>query len=137
MLAGASFSEGSRPLDTEDTTVLDVGAGEVETSVELARLRDESAFGSRLVVSVGVLPRLEARVETGVVALDRPGEAASAGPGDTLVGVKYRLLDESPSRPAVLLATAVRLPTGDEVRSLGEGDTAVLALVAASRVWGR
>ena len=36
----------------------------------------------------------------------------------------------------MLLAAAVRLPTGDEDHRLGEGDTAVVALIALSRAWG-
>ena len=128
--------EGVRPLDTEDTAVLEPGTTEIETSLDLARRHDESTIGSRLVVSHGVLPRLEARVETGVTAVDRPGTGASAGPGDSLFGFKYHLLDESTRAPAVLLAAAVRLPTGDEDRQLGAGDSAVVALIALSRAWG-
>ncbi len=128
--------EAVRPLDTEDTEVLEPGTTEFETSLDLARRHSDSTFGSRMVVSHGVLPRLEARVEAGVAAVDRPGTGASAGAGDSLVGFKYRLLDESPRAPAVLLAAAVRLPTGDEDRQLGEGDTEVVALIALSRAWG-
>jgi hypothetical protein len=124
-----------RPLDTEDTGVLDPGVVEVETSLDLARNHDDNVFGSRLVVSVGTLPRLEARVETAVEAFDRPG-VVGAGVGDSLVGLKYRALDESVQAPAVLLAAAVRLPTGDEDRGLGAGDTAVIALAALSKTWG-
>jgi hypothetical protein len=64
------------------------------------------------------------------------GESSRGGPGDSLVGAKYRLLDEEPHQPAVLLATAFRLPTGDADRGLGTGETAVLALLGISRTWG-
>ena len=128
--------EGVRPLDTEDTGVLEPGTTEIETSLDLARRHDESTFGSHVVISHGVLPRLEARVETGVAAFERPGTDASAGAADSLVGFKYHLLDESTRTPAILLAAAVRLPTGDEDRQLGAGDTAVVALIALSRAWG-
>jgi hypothetical protein len=74
-------------------------------------------------------------VETAVQAFDRPG-VVDAGVGDSLVGFKYRALDESVQAPAVLLAAAVRLPTGDEDRGLGTGDTAVIALAALSKTWG-
>jgi hypothetical protein len=125
-----------RPLDTEDTGVLGPGAAEIEASLDLARQHHDSAFGSRLVFSLGVLPRVEARVESAVVAVDRPGTAVNAGAGDSLVGFKVRVVDESSHAPAVLLAAAVRLPTGDEDRGLGVGDTAVIALAALSRAWG-
>lgn len=135
MLA-APIGEAARPLDTEDTEVLDPGTAEFETGLDLALQGDASAFGSRLVLSVGVLPRVEARVETTVVGLNPPGESIRGGPGDSLVGAKYRLLDEEPYQPALLLATAVRLPTGDADRGLGTGEAAVLALLGISRTWG-
>ncbi len=128
--------EAVRPLDTEDTGVLEPGSSEVETSLDLARRHAESTFGTHVVVSHGVLPHLEARVETGVAALDRPGHGASAGPADSLIGFKFRLRDDSTRGPGVLLAAAVSLPTGDEDRGLGDGDPAVLALIALSHALG-
>ena len=128
--------EAVRPLDTEDTGVLEPGTSEIETSFDLAHRRAESTFGSHVVVSLGVLPHLEARIETGVAAIDRPSQSASAGPGDSLIGFKYRLRDDSTGAPAVLLAIAASLPTGDEDRGLGDGDPAVLALIAVSHVLG-
>jgi hypothetical protein len=136
VLLAPAIGEAARPLDTEDTEVLDPGAAEFETGLDLALHDDASAFGGRLVLSVGVLPRLEARVETSVVGLDTRGEAVRGGPGDSLLGAKYRLLDEAPHQPALLLATAVRLPTGDADRGLGTGEGAVLGLLGISRSWG-
>lgn len=132
----AAFVDAGRPLDTEDTTVLDPGVGELEAGLDLSRGVDGSAIGSRLVASVGVLPGLEARIETSVVTLDSRGQRWRAGAGDNLIGLKYRLLAESSRAPAVLLAAAARLPTGDAARGLGEGELAVVALAAVSRGWG-
>lgn len=125
-----------RPLDTEDTGTVEPGAGEVETGLDLSRQGGTSAFGSRLVLSLGVAPHLEVRAEAAVVALDHPGEASRAGFGDSLVGLKYRLLDESVGTPAVLVAAAARLPTGDAGRGLGEPAPAVITLAAVSRTLG-
>jgi len=132
----ATLVDAGRPLDTEDTTVLDPGVGELEAGVDLSRGSDGSAVGSRLVASVGVLPGLEALIEASVVAVDPPGQSWRAGAGDSLIGLKYRLLAESSDAPAVLLAAAARLPTGDDARGLGEGEPAVFALAAVSRRWG-
>lgn len=132
----ATLVDAGRPLDTEDTTVLDPGAGELEAGLDLSRGGDGSGVGSRLVAAVGVLPGLEARIEASVVALDPRGQSWQAGAGDGLIGLKYRLLAESSRAPAVLLAAAARLPTGDAARGLGVGEPAVVALAAVSRGWG-
>ena len=132
----ATLVDAGRPLDTEDTTVLDPGAGELEAGLDLSRGGDGSGVGSRLVAAVGVLPGLEARIEASVVALDPRGQSWRAGAGDSLIGLKYRLLAESSRAPAVLLAAAARLPTGDAARGLGVGEPAVVALAAVSRGWG-
>lgn len=132
----ATLVDAGRPLDTEDTSVLDPGVGELEAGLDLSRGGDGSAVGSRLVAAVGVLPGLEARVEGSVLALDPRGQSWRAGAGDSLIGLKYQLLAESSRAPAVLLAAAARLPTGNDARGLGEGEPAVVALAAVSRGWG-
>lgn len=93
VLLAPALGEAARPLDTEDTEVLDPGAAEVETALDLALQGHVSAFGSRLVFSLGVLPRLEARLETTVAAVNPPGASVTGGPGDSLLGAKYRFLD--------------------------------------------
>jgi hypothetical protein len=132
----ATLADAGRPLDTEDTTVLDPGAAEVEAGLELSRGDDGRALGGRLVAAVGVFPGLEARIEASVLASDPRGQSWRAGAGDSLIGLKYRLLADSSAAPAVLLAAAARLPTGDDTRGLGEGTPAVVALAAVSRRWG-
>ena len=132
----ATLADAGRPLDTEDTTVLDPGAAELEAGLELSRGDDGRTLGGRLVAAVGVFPGLEARIEASVLASDPRGQSWRAGAGDSLIGFKYRLLADSSHAPAVLLAAAVRLPTGDDTRGLGEGTPAVVALAAVSRRWG-
>ena len=128
--------DAGRPLDTEDTAVLDPGAGEFEAGLDLSRGGDGGVVGSRLAAAAGLLPGLEARIEASLVALDPPGQTWRTGVGDSLIGLKYRLLAESSCAPAVLLSAAARLPTGDDARGLGEGKPAVVALAVVSRRWG-
>ena len=132
----ATLADAGRPLDTEDTTVLDPGVAELEAGLELSRGDDGRALGGRLVAAVGVFPGLEARIEASVLASDPRGQSWRAGAGDSLIGLKYRLLADSSHAPAVLLAAAARLPTGDDTRGLGEGTPAVVALAAVSHRWG-
>lgn len=84
-------------------------------------------------VAVGLAARLEGRIDAGLGALDSPGERGRAGALDPVVGLKYRLVEESGARPAFMLASAARLPTGDAGKGLGQDGVDVTALAVASK----
>ena len=86
---------------------------------------------------IGLLPGLEARAEATMLHVDPPDAPARAGAGDTLLGLKYRVLDETPSVPALLGGLTLRLPTGDASRGLGAEGVDVGALVAVSKTLER
>lgn len=117
-LAGPSWA--GRPLDTEDAGILDPGRFELELSADYARDGDTDMWTARGVLSAGLLPGLEGRVEL-PVAVRAPAHDGPvvAGPGDGVVAVKYRLVDEGATVPALVVGTGLRLPTGDADRGLG------------------
>lgn len=123
-----------RPLDTEDPGTVEPGKAELELSGDVSRNPEDVTWVAKGVLSFGVLPRFEARIESGLVAVDPDDLPGNGGLGDSLVGLKYRLADETPALPAALAALTVRLPTGDEARGLGaEGvDVGVLGVVGKS-----
>ena len=127
----------ARPLTTEDTGTLDPGKVEVEIGFDY--LRDGGAHVFLLpggpTLNVGLLPELEGSVGVAFVVLAPDDKPSRAGFGDTLVRLKYRLLDETPRSPALMVAAAARLPTGDQDRGLGEEDVDVQALVVASKTF--
>ena len=125
-----------RPLDTEDTGTIDPGAFEVELSGDLARTATEDAWGTKLVVAGGIVTGLEARVESTVIVLDPQQGSSQSGLGDSLLGLKYRLLDEAGAVPAGLAALNLRLPTGDADRGLGAEGVDVGVLAVAGKTLG-
>ena len=126
-----------RPLDTEDTGTVAPRMGELELSVTHERRDADHVWAPRAVVAFGLLPGLEVRVESGIAALEGSrGRDGEAGLGDSVVGIKYRLLDEAARAPAVLGAVAVRLPTGDDDRGLGAAGVDVTALIAVGKILG-
>lgn len=133
MPAGA---RGGRPLDTEDTGTVEPGKAELELSGDYARNPEDNSWSTKGVLSVGLLPGLEARVESALLLLEPEGQRSRAGVTDSLFGVKYRFLDESEAFPAVLGGLTVRLPTGDERRGLGAEDVDVGFLAVVSRIFG-
>jgi outer membrane putative beta-barrel porin/alpha-amylase len=123
-----------RPLDTEDTGTMAGGRAEVELGVDHTRDGDDSLSAGRAVIAVGLGDDLELRLESALAVVDHAEHQARAGIGDALFGAKYRLRHESPAAPAVLVALAVRLPTGDADRGLGSpgADVTMLAVVGKS-----
>lgn len=124
----------ARPLDTEDT-----GTAE-RVEVELGATYETASDGDRgdvaIVVNVGLRDTLEVNIQGTLAVVDPPEAGARGGVGDTVLGVKYRFLDEAPPWPALLGRLTARLPTGDEARGLGVDGVDVGLLLAASRTLG-
>lgn len=125
-----------RPLETEDTGTVAPGAAELELSANYARNLPDNLWGTRGVLTVGLLPGLDARVESTLLLLAPQDRPSRAGIGDSLLGIKYHLLDDAAALPAVLGALTLRLPTGDAERGLGAEGVDVGLLAAVSKALG-
>lgn len=94
----------------------------------------------------GTLPGLEAhfgifeKVEFDVVAplaFNTPsGGSTQRGYGDTELGIKYALLQESDAVPLISALPKVILPSGNSGRGLGSGGSQVFLALAAQKSWG-
>ncbi len=139
---GAVFA--GRPLDTEDTGTVEPGKAELELSGDFARNPNDNSWSTRAVLSFGLIPRLEGRIESTILFVEpRPAQddeeadrKGRGGVGDTLMGFKYRLLDDADAVPAVLGSLTLRLPTGDVDRGLGAEDVDVGLLAVVSKAFG-
>jgi hypothetical protein len=129
-------AEGTRPLDTEDTGTVADGHAELEVSHGYTRDGADDGYVGGGVFSVGVAPRLEARIEGGVQVFVPEDDVARGRGTDTLLGLKLRLFDERHDLPAWLAQVTVRLPTGDAHAGLGARKVDVAGLIAASKVFG-
>src|SRR5262245_22132714 len=123
-----------RPLDTEDTgTATGV---EVEVGATYRRAFDGDAGDLTVQVNVGLRQNLEVNVQGDLAVVDPQDAGVRGGVGVSVLGVKYRFLDETPPWPALLGRLTVRLPTGDETRGLGTDGVDIGLLLAASRTLG-
>jgi len=96
--------------------------------------------------SAGTLPHLE--VNYGILAdtqlhllipfryTNPDGGEAHYGLGDTEVGIKYQLIHETDSVPAVAVFPLVEIPTGDEDRGLGNGKAQIFIPLWLQKSWG-
>jgi hypothetical protein len=77
------------------------------------------------------LPNLQLKLEFPVGIVHEESDGTAAGPGDLLLGVKWRFLNNEQSQFQVGIYPQLLLPTGNHARGLGEGRPAfVLPLVA-------
>jgi hypothetical protein len=129
--------EAGRPLTTEDTETLAPGHVELEISLDYLRASGTDLYLLPVgALNVGILPRLEGAVSAALVVSDAPGASTNAGPSDTIVRLKYRGIDETSSMPALMIAVAARLPTGDAARGLGSEEVDVQMLGVAAKTLG-
>lgn len=65
-----------------------------------------------------------------------PGGATRFGYGDTVLGLKLRLLDETDSTPLIGFVPKLTLPTGNSDRGLGNGGAALFLPIWVQKQWG-
>jgi hypothetical protein len=76
-------------------------------------------------VNYGAIPNLQVHL-IAPLAYDHPeGGAFAYGYGDTELGVKYRFVQETKSRPMVGVFPLIEVPTGSHARALGNGEAQV------------
>lgn len=136
LLLAPALTWAGRPLDTEDTGTIEPLKAELELSADYARNPGDRTWSVKGVLGLGLIPGLEARIESSFLFLDPDEGSRENGIGDSLFGVKYRLLDEAERRPALLGSFTLRLPTGDEDRGLGAEDVDVGLLAVVSKSVG-
>lgn len=136
ILLAPSPAWAGRPLDTEDTGTVEPGKAELELSLSYAKNPDDNTWSALGVFNLGIFPRFEARVELPVLLVEPEDKKSQTGMGDTLVGFKYRVLDEKDALPALLGAFTLRLPTGDADQGLGSEDVDVGLLGVLSKSFG-
>ena len=134
-LALAALPVGGRcgaPFQTDDPAV--VAAGRVEllafyqgTLAAAGRSGSSPGFESHF----GIFENTELDLVT-PLAFDTPsGSGTARGYGDTVLGLKYRLLAESGASPLLSFVPKVTIPTGNSGRGLGNGGSQGLLALAA------
>lgn len=129
-------AQGGAPFQTDDPAVLEFGRTEFLVfyqSTLAAQARTGTSPG--LEVHFGVLDNVEFDVVASR-AFDAPsGERTQHGYGDTLLGIKYRLIKQADGMPLVSLVPKINLPTGNSGRGLGNGGSQVFVAVSAEKSW--
>ncbi|HTL97451.1 MAG TPA: transporter [Holophagaceae bacterium] len=125
------------PFKTDDPAPVDLGHLEFYVFSTGQRVPgDSSGVGPAIEFNYGILPDTQFHLVV-PYAYDRPeGARSNGGLGDTELGIKYRFLQETDSRPQIGVFPLVEIPTGDADKSLGAGHTQVYLPVWIQKSWG-
>ena len=109
---------------------------EIEAGLE----RDRFGDGGRIESALGLAKiGLATRVQLGITASalrDPANSAATTGPGDVALALKWRLLDRAPWLGDFAILPGIKLPTGSRRRGTGTGTTDASLLLISSHLFG-
>lgn len=129
---GSAFA--GRPLSTEDTGTAGEGAFEVEVGVDYLRYEnDDEEVAPGFALIYGLTDNLDIGLGVPFLFLRPDGGSNEEGISDLELCLKCRFLEEGECCPSLALVGFVTLPTGDEDRGLGAGNSDMGLLLVASK----
>jgi hypothetical protein len=125
------------PFVTDDPEPVDYQHWEVYLASQTAHGPDGSSGTlPHVEVNYGLVPNLQVHVIAPEAFASGGPDGRAYGYGDTELGAKYRLAEETGSRPEIALFPLVELPTGNASRGLGTGHTHVFLPVWLQKSFG-
>lgn len=136
LLLSPTRAQCGAPFQTDDPGVVEVGHVEFLLFYQ-STLAAEARTGTLpgLELHLGALDKTELDVIAPYAFTVPSGESAHRGYGDTTLGIKYRLIEESDGMPLVSLVPKINLPTGNSGRGLGNGGSQVFLAASAQKSW--
>lgn len=126
------------PFVTDDPEPVELHHWEVYLASQYANgLGGSAGTLPHIEINNGVAPNLQLHVILPVGFSSGGGGPFNYGYADTELGMKYRFLQETKSRPMVGIFPLVELPTGNASRGLGGGNTPVFLPIWIQKSWGK
>lgn len=113
------------PFLTDDPVPVDFGHYETYVFTQWDNMpgSGSTVSGPAAEFNWGFQPNLQFHLVAPLANVSVPGMSNAFGFSDTEVGIKYRLITESKTRPQVAIFPMAELATGDAARNLGNGQT--------------
>lgn len=137
LLFTSQFAAAGPPFLTDDPEPVEYQHHEFYIASQRTKTADGAAGTlPHLEYNYGAAPDVQLHVIVPYVFSHPAGDTHQKGWGDVEVGVKYRILQETDSRPMVGVFPIVVTSTGDADKGLGNGATQVFLPVWLQKRWG-
>lgn len=139
-ILGVLFSAGvawaGPPFVTDDPETPEWHGWEINIPFTLERTQDKLEMQMPLFdINYGFKPNVQLKVEFPFLYTHPVDGGQEFGLGDTLVGIKWRFIEEGRWRPQLAFYPQTILPTGDSKRGLGEGKPSYLIPLVGQKSW--
>jgi hypothetical protein len=135
VLLSTCFAVRAGPYETGSTST--AKGLKFKTNVQLKHSADKDSWVlPKLGVGGPLAENLELSVGSGYGMIRRTDGGRSGGLRDLSAGLKWRLLDEHGSRPAVTIEPSLGMPTGDRRSGIGKGAYSLELPVRAGHQFG-
>ncbi len=136
LLVSAALHAGP-PFLTDDPEPVDLHHWEFYVFGQGDRTSDANAIAApALELNYGIASNTQLHLVAPIAHVSGPGTSWTSGYGDTELGIKYRLLDETDTRPQIGVFPMAELATGSRGRGLGNGRTWYRLPVWMQKSWG-
>jgi len=111
---------------------------EINVPFTIQRARGETEMNAPLFdINYGILSNVQLELDIPVEVVQKRNDSTVAGPGDLLLGVKWRFLEEEDARPQLAFYPQVQLPTGNQQRGLVDGSVSYILPLLAEKNWDK
>ncbi len=137
LIFGQGTAWAGPPFFTDDPEPADYKHGEFYFASQYIHSDDaKSATLPHLEFNYGVLPNIHLHLIAPFQYVKPEGEDSQYGYGDTELGIKYRFIQETDKIPMVGTFPIVLIPTGDQKKDLGSGQTQIYLPLWFQKSWG-
>lgn len=132
----AAPAQAGPPFVTDDPEPPSPGGWEINVPFILERTPGETEMDVPLFDLNYGLPNVQLKLEFPVEVVHEDSKGTAAGAGDSLLGVKWRFLNNDDLELQLGTYPQVLLPTGNHARGLGDGGSAFVFPLLAQKNWG-
>ena len=125
------------PFVTDDPEPPPPGGWEINVPFILERTSGTTEMDAPLFDLNYGLPNIQLKLEFPIQVIHEDNNGTQAGLGDSLVGVKWRFLNDERSQFQLGTYPQLLLPTGDHARGLGQGRVAFVLPLLAQKSWDK
>jgi hypothetical protein len=136
-LLAIGSTQAGPPFVTDDPEPPPPGGWEINVPFILNRTPGKTEMNAPLFDFNYGLPDVQLKLEFPINLVDEKSRGTTAGPGDLLVGVKWRFFKIEQSQLQLGIYPQVQVPTGDRARGLGDGRPAFVLPLLAQKNWGK